>query len=151
MGGTSENPTYEEVCDKDRNTGHIEVVQVKYDPAKIDFDLLLEAFWLLHDPTTKDQQGADKGIQYRSIIFYHDEDQKKAAERSIAKQNEAGKFPKELVTEVRKLAKFWPAEDYHQDFFAKNPGNRYCSALIPPKLFKLFKDAKFKDKIKSRQ
>lgn len=146
MGGTSDNPTYEEVCSKDRNNGHIEVVQVEYDPEKINFDMLLEAFWLLHDPTSKDQQGADKGIQYRSIIFYHDDEQKKAAEKSIAEKNAEGKFSREIVTELRKVDKFWKAEDYHQDYFSKNPSNPYCNALIPPKLYKLFNDPKFKDK-----
>jgi len=150
MGGTTENPTYEQVCSKDKsiNAGHIEVVQVKYDPKKIDFDLLLEAFWLVHDPTSKDQQGADKGIQYRSIIFYHDNMQKKAAEKSIAKMDAKGKFSKKIVTELRKVDKFWIAEEYHQDYFAKNPGNGYCNALIPPKLFKLFRDAQFKNRVK---
>jgi methionine-S-sulfoxide reductase len=150
MGGKSKNPTYEEVCDKSRNTGHIEVVQISYDPSKVPFDLLLEAFWLVHDPTSKDQQGADKGIQYRSIIFHHDDLQKKAAETSIAKKNAEGKFSKEIVTEIRKVETFWDAEDYHQDYFAKNPGNGYCNALIPPKLFKLFRDARFKDRIKDQ-
>ena len=146
MGGTTKNPTYEEVCKK--IGGHIEVVQVTYDPAKIDFDLLLEAFWLIHDPTSKDQQGADKGIQYRSIIFYHDEAQKKASEASIAKANASGKFSKKLVTELRPVDVFYDAEDYHQDYYKQNPANGYCNALIPPKLYKLFKDAKFKDKRK---
>lgn len=148
MGGTSKNPTYEEVCNKANNTGHIEVVQVAFDPEKIDYSLLLDAFWIIHDPTSKDQQGADKGIQYRSIIFYHDDLQKKAAEESIAKMNASGKFSKELVTELRKVDTFWDAEEYHQDYYARNPANGYCNALIPPKLFKLFKDAKFKDKHK---
>lgn len=148
MGGTSKNPTYEEVCNKAINTGHIEVVQVNYDPEKIDYDLLLDAFWLIHDPTSKDKQGADKGIQYRSIIFYHDDEQKKAAEASIAKMNASGKFSKDIVTELRKVDTFWSAEDYHQNYYENNPGNGYCNALIPPKLFKLFKDAKFQDKKK---
>ncbi len=150
MGGTTKNPTYEEICDKSRNTGHIEVVQVAFDPAKISYDLILEAFWLIHDPTSKDKQGADKGIQYRSIIFYHDDAQKAAAEASIAKQNASGKFSKEIVTELRKVDTFWDAEDYHQDFYGKNPTQGYCNALIPPKLFKLFNDAKFKDKQKAK-
>lgn len=151
MGGTSENPKYEDVCSKDKskNTGHIEVVEIAYNPDEISYDLILEAFWLIHDPTSKDRQGYDVGIQYRSIIFYHDEEQKKAAEASIKKQNESGKWDKELVTEIRKLDKWWDAEDYHQDYFDKNPGNRYCNAKIPPKIFKLFQDAKFKGKIKS--
>ncbi len=148
MGGKTENPTYEEVCKKVGNPGHIEVVQVHYDTEKIDFDTLLEAFWLLHDPTSKDRQGADKGIQYRSIIFYHDDVQKAAAEASIAKKNAEGKFSKDIVTELRPVEKFWIAEEYHQDYFAKNPSNRYCNALVPPKLFKLFNDAKFADKQK---
>jgi peptide-methionine (S)-S-oxide reductase len=150
MGGTTKNPTYEQICDKNNPTGHIEVVQVAYDPAKISFDLLLEAFWLIHDPTSKDQQGYDKGIQYRSIIFYHDDAQKAAAEASIAKQNAAKKFSKDLVTELRKVDTFWDAEDYHQDFYNKNPNQGYCNALIPPKLFKLFSDARFKDKQKAK-
>lgn len=150
MGGTSKNPTYEEICDKANNTGHIEVVQVAFDPAKISYDLILEAFWLIHDPTSKDQQGADRGIQYRSIIFYHDDAQKAAAEASIAKKNAEKKYSKEIVTELRKVDTFWDAEDYHQNYFKKNPNQGYCNALIPPKLFKLFSDAKFKDKQKAK-
>lgn len=148
MGGTTENPTYKEVCNPRTNAGHIEVVEISFDPEQISFDLVLEAFWLIHDPTTKDRQGADIGVQYRSAIFYHDEVQKLAAENSIAKLNESGKWKNPVVTEVRPIETFWEAEDYHQDYFANNPNQGYCNAKIPPKLIKLFSDAKFKDRRK---
>lgn len=149
MGGTTENPTYKEVCNPSTNAGHIEVVEISYDPETISYDLVLEAFWLIHDPTTKDRQGADVGVQYRSAIFYHNDLQKLGAEKSIAKQNESGKWDRALVTEVRAAETFWPAEDYHQNYFANNPTQGYCNAKIPPKLIKLFADAKFKDRRKN--
>lgn len=135
MGGHVENPTYEQVCEK--NTGHIEVVEVTFEPEKISYDELLEVFWQVHDPTSRDQQGADKGPQYRSAVFYHDEAQKAATEASIKALEASGKLDKAVVTEVLPLAKLWVAEDYHQDFFAKNPGHGYCRLVIHPKLKKL--------------
>lgn len=134
-GGRTVNPSYEQVCDGD--TGHAEVVQIEFDPAKISYEKLLETFWTAHNPTTPNQQGADVGTQYRSIILYHDEAQKAAAER--AKQAAAGKFPRPVVTEIVPLAKFYKAEEYHQDYFRKNPNARYCTLVIRPKLEKLRK------------
>ena len=135
MGGHVENPTYEQVCTK--TTGHAEVVQVTYDPSKVTFEELLDIFWHSHDPTTKDRQGNDVGPQYRSVIFYHNEAQKLAAENSMAKENASGKFGAPIVTEITEAAKFWEAEADHQDFFARNPDNYYCRMTIPAKLRKL--------------
>lgn len=134
MGGFVQNPTYEQICQK--NTGHIEVVQVIYDPKKIPTSDVLAWFWELHDPTSKDQQGADKGPQYRSAVFFHSEEQKKATEASMKEAQEM--FKKPIVTEIRKVAKFWVAEDYHQDFYFLNKRrNGYCRVVIQPKLLKL--------------
>jgi peptide-methionine (S)-S-oxide reductase len=135
MGGHVENPTYEQVCEK--NTGHVEVIQVTFDPKKITFEELLDIFWQAHDPTTWDQQGADKGPQYRSAIFAHSPEQKLQAENSKRQLNESGKLASPAVTEIRDAAKFWVAEDYHQDYFKNNPTNGYCRAVIIPKLQKL--------------
>jgi peptide-methionine (S)-S-oxide reductase len=135
MGGHVENPSYEEVCGK--KTGHAEVVQVTYDPNKLSYEELLDIFWHSHDPTTKDRQGNDVGPQYRSVIFYHTPNQKAIAENSMTQENAAGKFGAPIVTEITEASAFWEAEDYHQDFFAKNPGNSYCRMAIPPKLRKL--------------
>jgi len=134
MGGFVPNPTYEQICQK--NTGHIEVVQVIYDPKKIPTTDVLAWFWELHDPTSKDQQGADKGPQYRSAVFFHSEEQKKATEASMKEAQKM--FKKPIVTEIRKVAKFWGAEDYHQDFYFLNKRrNGYCRVVIQPKLLKL--------------
>ncbi len=135
MGGHVENPTYEQVCQKD--TGHIEVIQVTYDPSQITFDDLLDVFWQAHDPTTKDQQGADKGPQYRSVIFTHSAEQKEKAQKSMKALDKSGKYPKPAVTEIRDAMTFWEAEDYHQDFYKNNPNYGYCRVVISPKLKKL--------------
>ena len=135
MGGHVENPTYEQICEK--NTGHVEVIQITYDPGKITFEELLDVFWQAHDPTTWDQQGADKGPQYRSAIFTHSPEQKLQAENSKRQLNESGKLSSPVVTEIREASKFWVAEDYHQDYFKNNPTNGYCRAVIIPKLQKL--------------
>jgi len=132
-GGTVANPTYEQVCTE--TTGHAEVVKVEFDPSKVSLARVLEFFWEVHDPTQVGGQGADMGSQYRSIILYADNGQKDAAEKSRAARQKALSDP--ITTEIVPLAKFWPAEDYHQDFFAKNPNNPYCAAVIPPKLDKL--------------
>lgn len=134
MGGFVPDPTYEQVCQK--NTGHIEVVQVVYDPKKIPTSDVLAWFWELHDPTSKDKQGNDAGPQYRSAIFYHSEEQKKVAEAS---QKEAQKmFDKPIVTELRKAEKFYVAEDYHQNYYFQNKKrDGYCRFVIQPKLLKL--------------
>ena len=135
MGGKTKDPTYKDITTG--TTGHAEIVRVKFDSKKLSFDKLLEVFWELHDPTTLNRQGADVGTQYRSAIFYHNEEQKKVAENSRAKKNKSGKFDSPIVTEITKASKFYPAEDYHQDFFDNNKTYGYCRAVIWPKLAKL--------------
>lgn len=134
-GGKNENPTYEQVCSG--NSGHAEVIQIEYDPKKISYADLLDVFWQAHDPTTLNRQGADRGTQYRSIILYHDEQQKKAAEAS--KKAAAPQFPDPIVTEIVPLTKFYKAEKYHQNYFNNNPNAPYCQFVIRPKLDKLLK------------
>ena len=133
-GGTVENPTYEQVCSG--RTGHAEVVQITYDPQLVSFRDLLDVFFTIHDPTTKDRQGADVGPQYRSIILYHDAEQKEAAESAIAELREKGVWRAPIVTEVVPLEKFYPAEAYHQDYYEQNPRQRYCQIVIAPKMAK---------------
>jgi len=134
MGGFVPNPTYEQICEK--NTGHIEVVQVVYDPKKIPTSDVLAWFWELHDPTSKDKQGNDSGPQYRSAVFYHSDAQKKVTEAS--KKAAQSLFKKPIVTEIRKAEKFYVAEDYHQNFYFLNrKRNGYCRFVIEPKLLKL--------------
>ncbi|MFM1558562.1 MAG: peptide-methionine (S)-S-oxide reductase MsrA [Roseibacillus sp.] len=134
MGGFVPNPTYEQICQK--NTGHVEVVQVVYDPKKIPASDVLAWFWELHDPTSKDKQGNDSGPQYRSAIFYHSDAQKKTAEAS--QKAAQPMFKKPIVTEIRKVEKFYVAEDYHQNFYFLNrKKNGYCRFVIEPKLLKL--------------
>lgn len=135
MGGPGANPTYEAVCTG--ATGHAEVVQVTFDPAVMSYEQLLGWFWKLHDPTTLNRQGADRGTQYRSAIFYHSEAQRETAAKSKVAADASGEFPAPIVTEISPATTFWPAEDYHQDFFRLNPTQPYCCALIPPKLAKL--------------
>lgn len=137
MGGHVEKPTYEEVCRK--TTGHAEVVQVVFDPAKMPLEKLLAWFWKLHDPTTKNRQGADEGPQYRSAIFYHSDAQKAVAEASKKELDASGDYLNPSVTEITKASKFWPAEEYHQDYFKRNPNQGYCRFVIAPKVDKLFK------------
>jgi peptide-methionine (S)-S-oxide reductase len=132
-GGQLKNPSYEQVSYE--NTGHAEVVKVEFDPAKISLEKVLELFWKAHDPTTLDRQGGDVGSQYRSIILYKDEAQRRASEAS--KQAAQAGFRDPIVTELVKLETFWPAEDYHQDYFEKNPQAGYCVFVIKPKLDKL--------------
>ncbi len=144
-GGTVANPTYKEVCTGE--TGHAECVQIVYDPEKISFDELLEVFWQVHDPTTLNRQGADVGTQYRSAIFFHNEMQKQKAEKYKAELDKSGAFDKPIVTEITRFDKFYPAEDYHQDYYANNKNsNPYCSIVIRPKLDKFEKV--FKNKLK---
>ena len=123
-GGHSEDPDYNEVCNN--QTGHAEAVSVEFDPETIGFEDLLETFWSSHDPTTLNRQGADFGDQYRSAIFYHDEGQKAVAEKSRDAIGASGEFDDPIVTEIVSADTFWPAEDYHQDYFAKNPGAAFC-------------------------
>jgi peptide-methionine (S)-S-oxide reductase len=135
-GGSTKNPTYQQISHE--NTGHAEVIKIDYDPAKITLDQLLAFFWKIHDPTQVGGQGNDHGPQYRSIILYTDDTQKAAAGKS---RDEAAKtWDKPLTTEIVPLTKFWPAEDYHQDYYAKNPTAGYCRLVIKPKLDKLKKD-----------
>lgn len=143
-GGTKENPTYKEVCTG--NTGHAEVIQVTYDPSIISFKDLLEVFWKTHDPTTLNRQGEDVGTQYRSAIFYHTDEQKKLAEEYIAKLKSAKVFKDPIVTEITKFKNFFPAENYHQDYYEQNKSQPYCSFVITPKVEK-FKKV-FHDKLK---
>jgi peptide-methionine (S)-S-oxide reductase len=141
IGGTVPNPTYEQVCGK--RTGHAEAVQIEYDPAQVSYEQLLEVFFTTHDPTTKDRQGADVGPQYRSAVFWHDAEQKRIAEDMIRRIDEARLFPAPIVTEVVEASIFYPAEGYHQDYFAKNPADGYCNAVALPKVEKVrkvFKD-----------
>ncbi|MBN1838334.1 MAG: peptide-methionine (S)-S-oxide reductase MsrA [Spirochaetales bacterium] len=132
-GGTKPNPTYTEVCSG--TTGHAEVVQVEYDPAVISYEQVLELFWKAHDPTSLNRQGADVGTQYRSIILYHDEAQRRAAERSMAEEGK--NFGNPIVTELKPLTSFYRAEEYHQDYYTRNPNAGYCTFVIRPKLQKL--------------
>jgi peptide-methionine (S)-S-oxide reductase len=132
-GGATPNPTYEQVCNG--TTGHAEVVQVEFDPDVITYPEILEIFWTIHDPTTLNRQGADVGSQYRSAIFYEGDTQKAAAEAS--RDEVQALWPNPVVTEIVPLEAFYPAEEYHQDFYAKNPGQGYCQAVINPKLRKL--------------
>lgn len=136
-GGARENPTYEQVCSG--GTGHAEVIQVIYDPAKISFVELLEVFWGVHDPTTLNRQGADVGTQYRSVIFYANDEQKKWAEEYKSKLNGSGAFPQPVVTEISPMKAFYKAENYHQNYFNENGSQPYCSLVIRPKLEKFKK------------
>ncbi len=136
-GGIKVNPTYNEVCTG--RTGHAEVAQITFDPATISFDELLNMFWLSHDPTTKNRQGNDVGTQYRSAVFYHNEEQRSATEKSKEKLDNTKIFSDQIVTEITALDKFWPAEDYHNDYYNNNPNQPYCRVVIKPKLDKLFK------------
>lgn len=136
-GGHVKNPAYREVCNG--TTGHAEVIQFKYNPEIISFDELLEVFFSTHNPTTLNQQGADVGTQYRSAIFYHDEYQKERAEYYIKRLNEEKIWPKPIVTEVTAFSAFYPAEDYHDNYYDNNPGQGYCNFVITPKIEKFEK------------
>lgn len=143
-GGSVANPTYKEVCDG--TTGHAECTQITFDPAVISYDELLEIFWKMHDPTTLNRQGNDVGTQYRSVIFYHNDDQKQKAEYYKKKLNDEKIWDKPIVTEITKFEKFYPAEDYHQEYYENNPNQGYCAYVITPKVEKFEKI--FKDKLK---
>jgi len=136
-GGHTENPTYREVCSE--TTGHAEVTQIKFNPEEISFADILRVFFAVHDPTTLNRQGNDIGSSYRSAIFYHSDEQKKTAEEIIREVTEAGIYDKPIVTEVTKFDKFYPAEDYHQEYFANNPTQPYCAAVVAPKVAKFRK------------
>ena len=136
-GGHVPNPTYREVCSG--LTGHAEVVQVTFDPAVVSYRELLQVFFTIHDPTTLNRQGADVGTQYRSAIYYHDDAQKATAEAVMAEVTAEKLWPNPLVTELAPLAKFYPAEEYHQDYFARNPSQPYCQVVVAPKVSKFRK------------
>ncbi|MEX0794757.1 MAG: peptide-methionine (S)-S-oxide reductase MsrA [Pirellulaceae bacterium] len=136
-GGKLENPTYEDICRGD--TGHAEVIQIEYDPAEVTFEDLLEVFFQTHDPTTLNRQGNDVGTQYRSVIFYHDEDQQKTAQRFIEQLTESKAFASPIVTELSPAPHFYPAEQYHQNYLPQNPGNPYCMMVVRPKVDKFRK------------
>ncbi|MFZ0788993.1 MAG: peptide-methionine (S)-S-oxide reductase MsrA [Chromatiaceae bacterium] len=134
-GGSIENPSYRQVCAG--TTGHAEVVQVTFDPELIDFRAVLEVFFTIHDPTTPNRQGADVGTQYRSVIFYHSDVQRETAERLVAELAADGVWTDPIVTEIVPAPVFYPAEEYHQDYYRRNPYQGYCQAVISPKLAKL--------------
>lgn len=145
-GGTVPNPTYEAVCTG--RTGHAEVIQIKYDPSIVSYDELLEIFWKTHDPTTLNRQGADVGTQYRSVIFYHNDEQKQKAESYKSELNKASIWQDSIVTEISPFTKFYPAEKYHQDYYEQNPDQAYCAFVITPKLEKFEKI--FKNRLKEK-
>ncbi len=135
-GGEVENPSYDAVCNG--NTGHAEVVKIDFDPKIITLDTILQVFWAIHDPTTLNQQGADTGTQYRSVIYYQNEQQQKLAEKSKEKIGQP-LWKNTIVTDISPLSIFWPAEDYHQDYFNTHPEQAYCQIVINPKVSKLKK------------
>lgn len=141
-GGHTENPTYRQVCDG--TTGHAEVIQVRFDPSEISFKEILQVFFSVHDPTTLNRQGHDIGTQYRSAIFYHSDEQKRVAEETIREVNDEAIWDGPILTEVTPFEKFYVAEDYHQEYFANNPNQPYCAAVVAPKV------AKFRQKFVSR-
>ncbi len=143
-GGTVANPTYEQVCSK--TTGHAECLNIVYDRKKISFDELLEVFWQTHDPTTLNRQGADVGTQYRSVVFYHNEEQKAKTLKYKAELDKSGAFSNPIVTTLEPFTVFYPAEDYHQNYYRNNTGQGYCQFVIRPKVEKFEKV--FKNKLK---
>jgi peptide-methionine (S)-S-oxide reductase len=143
-GGTIKNPSYKEVCTE--GTGHAEVCQLSYNPKVISYKEILEVFWQTHDPTTLNRQGADVGTRYRSAIFYHNDEQKKIAEEYLQILNDEKVFENPIVTEITKFTNFYPAEDYHQDYFELNGEQPYCTAVVRPKVEKFRKI--FKEKLK---
>lgn len=145
-GGFVENPTYEQVCDK--NTGHIELARIVFDPNEISYDELLEVFWKTHDPTTMDQQGNDIGPQYRSAIYFHNAEQKLKAEKYKTELDKSGAWSKPIVTIIEPFKNFYPAENYHQNYYNNNQNQGYCRFVIAPKLEKFQKV--FKDKLKKQ-
>ena len=145
-GGTSANPTYEQVCADE--TGHAEVAQVSFDPEKISYRELLEVLFSTHDPTTLNRQGGDEGTQYRSVIFYHDEAQRDAAQQIIKELTDEKVFRSPIVTELSPLKAFYPAEDYHREYYKRNSSKPYCQVVIAPKLSKF--RAHFQTKLKKQ-
>jgi len=139
-GGDIDNPTYKQVCSG--QSGHAEVIRIEYDPDRVEYDTLLDLFWKAHDPTQLNRQGADIGTQYRSVIFYHSDEQRKAAEASKEKQTASGAHSNPIATEISSSKKFYSAENSHQDYFRNNPDQPYCRFVIVPKLKKLGMDEK---------
>jgi peptide-methionine (S)-S-oxide reductase len=137
-GGTTKYPTYQEVCSG--TTGHAEVVQITFNPAIISYDQILEVFWHVHDPTTLNRQGADVGTQYRSVIFYHNDEQKISAENSKKKTEDSKLWDEPIITEISPFMEFYKAEDYHQNYYKDNPEKSYCSLVIAPKVRKFYKE-----------
>jgi peptide-methionine (S)-S-oxide reductase len=135
-GGTTANPTYYDICTG--LTGHAEVVQVTFDPDVVTYREILDLFFVIHDPTTLNRQGPDSGTQYRSAVYYHDEAQRQQAETALAVAQ--GLWPQPIVTEIEAMPEFYPAEDYHQEYFRMNPGQGYCQAIIAPKVAKFRKE-----------
>lgn len=143
-GGHVPHPTYEQVCTG--KTGHAEVAQITFDPDVVSFAEILDVFWRTHDPTTLNRQGADRGTQYRSAIFYHSDEQREIAETSKATANASGMWDNPIVTEIVPLTEFYPAEDYHQNYFRRNPHQPYCMMVVAPKVKKFRKN--FAEKLK---
>ena len=139
-GGFVKNPTYKEVCSG--QTGHAEVARIWFDSSIISYETLLEIFWHSHDPTTLNRQGADEGTQYRSVIYYHNDDQRAKAEASKAATDTSGLWPNPIVTEISAVPTYYPAEDYHQNYLNNNPNQPYCSAVVAPKVQKVRKQFK---------
>jgi peptide-methionine (S)-S-oxide reductase len=135
-GGTTKNPTYDQVCSGE--TGHTESIQIEFDPSVISFEKLLDIFWHTHDPTTLNRQGNDVGTQYRSVIFYHNQNQKEIAEKSKNELEKSSVYKNPIVTEINRFNTFYPAEDYHADYYDKHPEMPYCSYVIEPKIHKLY-------------
>ena len=144
MGGRKPNPSYEEVCSGE--TGHAEVVQIAFDPKVVSYKELLEVFFVIHDPTTLNRQGNDAGTQYRSAIFYHSPEQKRVAEQTIRELESEKLFDNQIVTQVVPAEPFYPAEDYHREYFQRNQGQPYCQFVVAPKVAKFRR--KFLDKVK---
>ena len=144
-GGQVDNPTYKEVCNG--TTGHAECLNIEYDPTKITFEELMEVFWKVHDPTTLNRQGGDVGTQYRSVVFYHDNEQKEIVQKQIVELNASGAWSNPIVTKLEPFVKFYAAEDYHNDYFNNNGGNPYCQMVVRPKVEKFQKVFKAKLKL----
>ncbi len=144
-GGHTENPTYQQVCSE--TTGHAEAVQIKFDPNEISYKEVLEIFFGTHDPTTMNRQGNDVGSSYRSAVFYHSLEQKEIDEEVVKNLTDEDVFGKPIVTEISEYTNFYPAEDYHQNYFENNPNQPYCSAVVSPKVGKFRQ--KFADRLKS--
>lgn len=139
-GGTTENPNYEQVSSE--TTGHAESIQIEFDPSSISYDQLLDVFFATHDPTTPNRQGEDVGSQYRSAVFYHDENQRKTAEQKMKELEKSGKLDRPIVTQILPFISFYPAENYHRDYYEKHQDTPYCRVVIDPKIQKLYRDFK---------